>query len=115
MLYSFSKKFNRPFEAIHEIINLSNSLKESNLRFFEDSNTLEEFQGWAETLEEDEEWTFQKAKPTEKGFVFCFRTSSGVNNFGLRVEEGFTKARYVVRSEHSIRDSSIADIVLTAM
>lgn len=114
MLYSFSKNFGCPSEAIHEIFNLSNSLKESNLRFFEDSNTLEEFQGWAETLEEDEEWTFQKAKPTEKGFVFCFRTSSGINNFGLRVEEGFTKARYVVRSEHSIRDSSIADIVLTA-
>lgn len=114
MLYSFSKEFNRPFEAIHEILNLSNSLKESNLRFFEDSNTLEEFQGWAETLEEDEEWTFQKAKPTKKGFVFCFSTSSGINNFGLRVEEGSAKARYVVESKHSIRDSSIASIILDA-
>ena len=114
MMYSFSKNFGCPSEAIREILNLSYSLKESNLRFFEDSNTLEEFEGWVETLEEEKEWTFQKVKPTEKGFVFCFRTSSGINNFGLRVEEGSARARYVVESKHSIRDSSIASIILDA-
>lgn len=111
-MYSFSKNFSCPSEAIREILNLSYSLGESDLRFFEDSNTLEEFEGWIGCS--GESWAFQKVKPTEKGFVFCFRTSSGINNFGLRVEEGFTKARYVVQSEHSIRDSSIASIILDA-
>lgn len=113
MMYSFSKKFGCPSEAIREILNLSYSLNESDLRFFEDSNTLEEFESWIGSLK-GESWAFHKAKPTEKGFVFCFRTSSGINNFGLRVEEGLAKARYVVESEHSIRDSSIANVVLDA-
>lgn len=112
MRYSFSKSFGCPSEAIREILNLSYSLGESDLRFFEDANTLEEFEGWIGCS--GESWAFQEAKPTEKGFVFCFRTSSGVNNFGLRVEEGSAKARYVVESKHSIRDSSIANIVLDA-
>ena len=112
MLYSFSKKFNRPSEAIREILNLSYSLGESDLRFFKDSNTLEEFESWIGCS--GESWAFQEAKSTENGFVFCFRTSSGINNFGLRVEEGSAKARYVVESKHSIRDSSIASVVLDA-
>lgn len=113
MMYSFQKNFDCPSEAIREILNLSYSLNESDLRFFEDSNTLEEFERAIESLK-GKSWAFQMAKPTEKGFVFCFRTNSGINNFGLRVEEGLAKARYVVQSEHSIRDSSIADVVLDA-
>lgn len=112
MMYSFLKNFGCPSEAIREILNLSYSLGESDLRFFEDSNTLEEFEGWIGCS--GESWAFQKVKPTEKGFVFCFRTSSGINNFGLRVEEGSARARYVVESKHSIRDSSIASIILDA-
>ena len=113
MLYSFTKNFGCPSEAIREILNLSYSLRESPLRFFGDSNTLEEFEGWIKTLKE-EGWAFPMAKPIEKGFVFCFSTSNRINNFGLMVEEGLAKACYAVVSEHSIRDSPIANVVLDA-
>ena len=110
--YSYSKLFKTPEEAINEITDISYSLGSSDLTYFIDCKTYDDFYKVFMGLE-----TYAYIEVYEKnhGFYFSYSTHSCTNTFSMDVvilKNGnfIVKAYYSVISDHSIKYSSIATV-----